>query len=111
MQWRNSEVDGAGVNLVRTLTECLWYIDGHHSVLEKQGCSNSTAFQGYNIPEASKHRKHSINNLSGATLSSIGFSLYGCLQSSYWKSSVFVELQPHVEQLAKSLCSYSDYLL
>lgn len=35
LKWKSSEVDSSGINLVRSLTECLWYIDGHHHVFEE----------------------------------------------------------------------------
>ena len=37
------------------IVDCLWYLDGHHSALEKQSCtipSLFTRFNGYNTPEA-----------------------------------------------------------
>ena len=54
--WLSSDVDSSGIALVRNLTDCLWYIDGHHDVLKKQGCSVPSIFSqftGYNQPQTS----------------------------------------------------------
>ncbi len=93
LAWLSSDVDSSDNALVRNLTDCLWYIDGHHHVLEKQGCSIPnifSSFTGYNQPEASKHCKRAIENMSAACISAISSSLFGCLQAEYWK-------RPHFE--------------
>ena len=33
LDFSTNEVDNAGVNLVHTLQECLWYIDGRHAII------------------------------------------------------------------------------
>ncbi|CAB4028703.1 Hypothetical predicted protein [Paramuricea clavata] len=64
LAWLSSDVDSSGNALVQNLTDCLWYIDGHHQVLKKQGCSIPvifSSFTGYNQPQASKHRNNRGN--------------------------------------------------
>ena len=82
----SSDVDSSGTTLVRNLTDCLWYIDGHHQVLNKQGCSIPNIFSSftrYNQPQASKHHKRAIENMSAASILAISTSLFGCLQAEY----------------------------
>jgi hypothetical protein len=106
LAWSSSEVDSSGVALVQNLIDCLWYIDGHHHVLGKQGCCIPdifSSFTGYNQPQASKHRKRTVENMSAASISAISSSLFGCLQADYWKRSHFQTFKKHVEDLAGSL--------
>ena len=58
---------------VSKLSKILWYIDGHHSTLEsrtKKIPEIFRAFCGYNRPEASRHRKRTIDNLKATVLKS-----------------------------------------
>ena len=58
---------------VSKLSKILWYIDGHHSTLEsrtKKIPEIFRAFCGYNCPEASRHRKRTIDNLKATVLKS-----------------------------------------
>lgn len=59
MQFPAVEVDSTGKNLVKTIMECLWYVDGHHEKLKKPSAPIPNyfgRFTGYNLPELSKHR-------------------------------------------------------
>ena len=79
-----------------------------------QGCHIPDIFKvltGYNTPEASKHKKHTILNMSGSTTSSLASSLFGHLQGGYWKCPEFAGFLPHVQQLARAMAEYSDYLV
>ena len=81
--------------------------------MAKQGCIIPAIFHnftGYNKPEKSKHRKRTIQNMSGNTIDSIASSLFRYLQSNYWKSSSFIEFRKQVKQLAGVLAQYSKYL-
>ena len=101
------------MNLVNALTSTLWEIDGHHHVLSNQGYkipSIFSAFEGYNRPEHSKHRKHQLSNLSGAVLKSLSSHLFQCLHGGYWERDCWSPLKGDVELLAKSLAGYRDYL-
>ena len=65
LSFPSDEVDHSGVNLVKSLQECLWYIDGQHSVFVQQSCHIPAVFSqfvNYNVPKKSKHRKRQICN-------------------------------------------------
>ena len=36
--WSRDAVDDVGANFIAALTDCLWYIDRHHSSLESRSC-------------------------------------------------------------------------
>ena len=69
LAWTSSEVDcGVASTTVKTLTDVLWYVDGHHSKFSDRSCNLPSLFEsfaGYNKPEMSKHRKRSTTTLSG----------------------------------------------
>lgn len=46
LKWRGNDVSSAGETLVRSLTNCLWYIDGHHEVLAKGVLRSQSVFGG-----------------------------------------------------------------
>lgn len=107
------EVNSSGKNFVKTVVECLWYVDGHHEKLKKQSApipDYFTRFTGYNLPQLSKHRKRQSTNLSSSILKSLSSSLFQNLQASFWSNTSFKCLHQHTEILAQSLASYSDYL-
>ena len=61
-----AEVDSLGKNFVKTIVECLWYVDGHHEKLKKQSApfpDYYTRFTDYNRPQLSKHRERQSTNL------------------------------------------------
>ena len=103
----------AGKNFVKTLVECLWYLDGHHETLKKQSSSVPeyfSRFVGYNLPEVSKHRKRQASNLSSVVLKSLASTLFQNLEASFWSDLSFRHLQKHTRTLAQSLANYSEYL-
>lgn len=60
-----------GKNVISSLCDTLWYIDGHHSTLEVRSGSIPAPFDrfdGYNVPERSKHRKRKSSNRSSTIL-------------------------------------------
>ena len=66
LKWSDDDVSSAGEPLVRSLTNCLWYIDGHHEVLSQRSVVIPECFQrysGYNRPELSKHYKRTLENM------------------------------------------------
>ncbi len=76
-----------GINYVKTLQECLWYIDGRHDVFTKD--SNPipevfSQFVGFNLPEKSKQRKRQVGNIQHSVLLSDHHSLFSFLQASFW---------------------------
>ena len=114
LAWDGAEAtEGCGMQFVKTMVEILWYIDGRHHVLANQGCTVPVPFanfNGYNVPEASKHRKRTCENMSADILHSHSTSLFLCLQSLYWKRPKFSNFKPNVEKLADSLAQYCAYL-
>ena len=69
LTWTSSEVDCGLANMtMKTLTDVLWYVDGHQSKLSERSCGLPPLFEefvGYNKPEMAKHRKRSSTTLSG----------------------------------------------
>ena len=71
LSWKSCEIPSVDEQLVGNLTEILWYVDGHHDVFKDRGFQIPgvfSSFVGYNTPEASKHRKRQVGNMSGETL-------------------------------------------
>jgi len=69
----HSDVE-SGKRYFVTLTSTLWYINGHHSSLSDRGCKIPElfkTFQGYNVPELSKHKKRKHVNVSSEKLNSL----------------------------------------
>ena len=88
LSFQASEVDRVGSNLVRTLQECLWYIDGRHHLFQKH--SNPipevfSQFVGFNMLEKSKHRKRELGNIDHSVFSTHHQALFSLLQSSFWE--------------------------
>ena len=71
LKWRGNDVSSAGETLVRSLTNCLWNIDGQHEVFSRRSVEIPECFRwytGYNKPELSKHRKRTLENMSSFSL-------------------------------------------
>ena len=65
------EVNLSGKNFVKTVVECLGYVDGHHEKFKKQSApipDYFARFTGYNLPQLSKHRKRQSTNFSSSML-------------------------------------------
>ena len=113
LQFSSGEVAFTGQNLVKSLTDTLWYVDGHHESLKKQCCPIPeffSRFTGYNTPELSKHRKRSVQNLSSSSLQAMSTSLFRTLQASYWKRPLWQGFHSEVESLVRSIADYTEYL-
>ena len=111
--FKRSEVACVGEQFVQRLTETLWYVDGHHEVFKSRGGeipSVFSSFTGYNLPEASKHRKRQIGNMSREVLQQHSRQLFLCLQASYWERSIWQPFRSDVETLARILAEYAEYL-
>ena len=108
-----TEVDHLGVNLVKTLVECLWYIDGRHSNFERHSSPIPDVFSrftGFNVPDKSKHRKRALGNMQHDVLHGLYQSLFGLLQASFWQRDKWKDFSADVSALATSLAHYCDYL-
>jgi len=90
LKYPASVVSSSGRDFVKTLTEVLWYIDGHQETIKKQSFpipDHFLKFVGYNAPELAKHRKRQHTNLSVDVLNSLSFLLFLNLQASFWAGS------------------------
>ena len=112
LKWQSGEVN-SGKFFLTTLTNALWYIDGHHESLVSRGCEIPKLFkpfEGYNTPEVSKHRKRQSANMNSDALSVHVSSLYDALLLSWLCTKKWEELKAATLTLAKSLDSYLAYL-
>ena len=112
-KWKSAEVQSSGCSLVQALTDALWIIDGQRHVFGRQGYPIPAIFDtfvNYNRPELHKHRKRERGNMSSSVLKSLSAHLFTCLQGVYWSRDCWVSLKPNVEQLTRSLDTYSNYL-
>ena len=108
-----SRDDANGKRLLKALTNALWYIDGRHETLQKRSCRIPlifSKFQGYNLPEMSKHRKCDHSNMNSSELKALSSDLFTLLLCSFWKQPQWLTFKVHVEGLAKCLLDYSEYL-
>ena len=113
LQWRSDEVESSGVNFVKSLTEVLWYIDGHHATFSSRGYQIPSCFadfQGFNIPEVSKHRKRAACNMSAATLEAQAQKLFRLLQANYFLREGWSIMRGECEELAHSVQMYAQTL-
>lgn len=110
--WAPDGVESGRVFLT-TLTNVLWYLDSHHDTLSHRGCKVPELFspyQGYNVPQASKHRKRSAANLSCEKLAGYSASLYEVLLSSWINTSRWAVMKEAVKGLASSIDGHISYL-
>jgi len=113
LQWRSDEVESIGVNFVKSLTEVLWYIDGHHDTFSTRGYHIPpcfTNFQGYNVPELSKQPKCAACNMSAAALEALAQKLFCLLQANYFMREGWGVMRGECEELAHSLQKYVQTL-
>ena len=111
-EWAPDGVESGRVFLT-TLTNVLWYLDGHHDTLSRRGLQVPELFspyQGYNVPQASKHRKRSAANLSCEKLACHSASLYETLLSSWINTARWAVMKEAVKGLATSIDSHISYL-
>jgi len=113
MMWYADEVADDGEKFLANMVDLLWYIDSHRDVFKhrnKKIPDNWSKFSGYNIPEASKHRKRSIQNMSAPVLREHSNNLFNCLQRKFWLRSNWQPWKADVESLATSVSDYALYL-
>jgi len=67
-----------------------------------------TGFQGFNLPEASKHKKRL--SLSAAEVSCHASRLLSLLEHPFLSKNVWKEVSELLQQLAESLSKYHSYL-
>lgn len=102
-----------GVSFVRCVCDVLWYVDNHHHVFASRGCSIPevfTHFQGYNVPEMTKHRKLTAANMTSSELETLALRLFRVLQSNFLQRPAWAQMQGSLEALAPCLSKYSGEL-
>ena len=108
------QVAAEGEKFVLCLVDLLWYIDGHHEVFKNRFNAipaSVSQFSGYNIPEASNHRKRSLQNMSASVLRELANSMFRCLQGSCWlPTPSWKSWKGDIEVLATSVSDYATYL-
>ena len=106
IKWHADEVASSGEAFIKAVVDALWEIDGHHDVFKARSFSIPPAFHpftGYNLPELSKHRKRSRQNMSSTSLRLCSNALFACLQGVYWDRQCWKDLKQNFEGLATSL--------
>ena len=110
LTWCAQQVATEGERFVACLVDLMWYIDGHHEVFQHRSNaipSSVSQFSGYNIPELSKHRKRSLQNMSSPILNDHANNIFKCLQGSYWMTnSRWNSWKGDLESLATSVSNY-----
>ena len=113
-EWKWSDGgDTHGKKFIIDLRDVLWYIDGHHSMLEQRSCSIPEPFNkfvGYNTPEKSKHRKRQIGNLSLDALTKHVQALKQSQITSWMQQSRWRELRDCICKLTTVLDDHCTYL-
>ena len=56
------------------------------------------------------HRKKTLENMSSVSLQTYSDALFSCLQGVYWEDKKWSNFKPSVENLARSLAKYAEYL-
>ena len=96
-----------GIHFVRTLTNMLWCIDGHHDLLEKQSLAIPKVFQNliYSVQYARTIQAQEMEGTKPWATQTSKFFLWVVWDQKGW--NVF---KPEVELIANSLRSYSNLL-
>jgi hypothetical protein len=108
--WRKPFVDTAGCQLVSTLTDALWYVDGHHQTLVERSCTVPVAvacFSGYNNPAMSKHK---VKPMDCAELKALSQRLSEVTELPYMCQSSWQVVRTELQSFAVSLDKYVNYL-
>ena len=111
--WDTGSGNTLGKLFLLKLRDVLWYIDGHHGAFENRSFPIPEvfkAFDGYNVPELSKHQKRKTGNMSYDILISHVDTLKKSLLASWMQQQKWRTLRESVDQLATSLDDYSTYL-
>ena len=102
-----------GIKFVNSLTDALWYLDGHHDLFSSRTVGIPcvfTEFQGCNKPELSKHRKRVMTNLNYSVLERHVASLSSHLQCKYWDSPTWSHFKSDCQNLLEALYDYKEHL-
>lgn len=111
--WSHESIDSQGGRFVNTLTDVLWYIDGHQEALKACACHIPAEFEifvGFNNPEKSKHRKREYTNLQNGVLKSYSNQLADVTLQPWMSSTKWRSVREAVVSLSESIGKYNDYL-
>ena len=111
--WSHESVGSQGGRFVNTLTDVLWYIDGHQEALRARTCHIPAEFEifvGFNNPEKSKHRKKEYTNLQNRVLKSYSNQLADITLQPWMSSTKWKSVREAVVSLSESIGKYSNYL-
>ena len=92
-------VEGAkvyGIQLINAVSECLWYIDGHHETLAAQSCSvpsELSHIQGHNKPETHGHKRKSSASLNQPKVMEHSLAILHLTKQSYMKQDAWLSLR------------------
>ena len=106
-----TDLETKGKCLLSTLTDALWVIDGHSETLAGRSYAVPTEFAhfcGYNVPEASKHKRKTLER---TTVEVNARRLFELLEKPWMSKGRCSVIREPVEKLARSLHGYSSYLL
>ena len=91
----------------------MWYIDGHHETLSRQGCGVPVELrhlQNYNKPELHGHKHKGCVVLCKETLPQHVMSLNSALAHAYMQSECWRCIRSVLEKLSTQLSKYETYL-
>ena len=109
----SSNKEGLGKNLINTLSDVFWYIDGNHSTLASRGCpvpSEVEHFKGYKDPVSHKKKRFDPSMLQESSLRSHATALLLLTDQSYLQRDQWRGVHQVLERLAQNLKKYADYL-
>ena len=106
-----TDVETKGKCLLNTLADALWMIDGHLETFASRSHAippEFARFSGYNVPEASKHKRKTLERTAVEVNAR---KLFELLEKPWMSSGRCSAIREPVENLAQSLHGYSAYLL
>ena len=111
--WSPCAVSSSGESFINLTTDCLWYLDGYYQAF-KDRCleipSEFNLFQGYNKPEASRHRRREVGTLDASTLDAFSSSLSKLLLQPWFDLKGWKAMRSNVSSLAECMAKYATYL-
>ena len=110
--WSYESVQSQGGRFVNTLTDVLWYLDGHHASLKARSCQLPAEFEmfvGFNVPEKSKHRKREHTNLERGMLNLYSEQLAEITLQPWMSSAKWKPVKEAVVTMSDCLGKYSNY--
>ena len=111
--WSRDSVEKYGPSLIDTISNCMWYIDGHHETLSRQGCgvpAELQHLQNYNKPEQHGHKRKSETSLSSQTLRTHALAISSALAHAYMQKESWTVIRLVLEKLSCQLSKYTAYL-